>query len=352
MPQIKVQCPNAACGKVLAVDEGLAGKKGRCSTCGTVFQIPAALGGKPAPASESSARPRSNSPKSPTKPASASKSDRGSRGPAPADRKPAPDRSPGRRPDARRKPAAPADAEFLDAEFLEEDPAFTEDPPRRRAASPAARRCPADEELEDYEDYEDYGSADFEDGDGADYGRPARRSAGRSRGARTSRRGPSDTQRWRRVSVGMLIVAISMCVFAGAVGFLMLAELLMEVAVMNAASAAASGGGGGDALSMLRASETIYKTGRVAASISLAVGIGGCVFFAFAPARHGAVGFGVATLVTGSGWFIIDLVFRTLRAFELTGGRGFRGKVPYETQMIAVFPGQMLVEAGDKVLAL
>ena len=44
MSQIKVKCPNVSCGKVLAVDASLAGKKGKCSTCGTVFQIPGPAG--------------------------------------------------------------------------------------------------------------------------------------------------------------------------------------------------------------------------------------------------------------------------------------------------------------------
>jgi hypothetical protein len=37
---IKVQCPNSSCGKVLLVKDGWAGKKGGCTECGSVIQVP------------------------------------------------------------------------------------------------------------------------------------------------------------------------------------------------------------------------------------------------------------------------------------------------------------------------
>jgi hypothetical protein len=44
---IQFQCPNASCGQVLTVKDEYAGRKGRCPSCGTAVDIPAA---KPVPA--------------------------------------------------------------------------------------------------------------------------------------------------------------------------------------------------------------------------------------------------------------------------------------------------------------
>lgn len=41
---IRVVCPNSACGKVLAVEDAHAGKKGKCPACGSAFSIPGDAG--------------------------------------------------------------------------------------------------------------------------------------------------------------------------------------------------------------------------------------------------------------------------------------------------------------------
>src|SRR4051812_32978375 len=39
---IRVQCPNADCGKTYSVPSHFAGKKGKCADCGTTVSIPPA----------------------------------------------------------------------------------------------------------------------------------------------------------------------------------------------------------------------------------------------------------------------------------------------------------------------
>jgi hypothetical protein len=75
----------------------------------------------------------------------------------------------------------------------------------------------------------------------------------------------------------------------------------------------------------------------------------GAVFFVFAPGKQGATGLGVATLVAATVWFVVDLVFRAIRAFGLLErGSG----PPFDTQIVALFPFQMAVETGHKVIAM
>jgi hypothetical protein len=355
--QIKIQCPNPECGKVLAVDGSLAGKKGKCSTCGTVFQIPAAVASKSAAEKAARSQPKTPAAARPTsgtqKPAAAQRKT------APGAAKPSAGKAPARG-GSPRKPAgqrpAPDDA-ILDAELLDDDDLVEESPRRRAAASAGKRRRPVEDEYQDYEDYEDYsddfeGLDDFED---YDDDRPVRRSAGRSRGKRKSSRGPSTTQKWRRVSTGMMISAIGCCVLAGAFAFLLLSELLLNVAILNIASAAESRDLDSvqSARSMIETSATVYKIGRVGMSVALAAAIAGFAFYPFAPAQKGSLGLGIATLVAGSAWFLVDLVFRTLRAFDESTLLSTRGAaVAYETFLVAISGGEAYREGGDKVLCL
>lgn len=218
--RVKVKCPNAECGMVLVVDGAMAGKKGKCSKCGSVFTIPA---GKPKRSASGTSSAKTSGSKSTAsgKPAGTTKPQSraaGSAGKA-SQQKPAQRKRPAtggatnkpaarRRPqvDLSKKPASrpPADDDFispdevddylveddelLEEEVIEDDFEVIDEPPARntrggsrgRAGGRASRNRPAP--ADDYEDFEDFEDPvddydEFEDDFGG--GR------GRSRGGRS-----------------------------------------------------------------------------------------------------------------------------------------------------------------------
>jgi hypothetical protein len=308
--KVKVKCPNAECRKVLVVDTALAGKKGKCSTCGAVFKIPAVQqpsGGKSDPGV---ARPASGgSPAARPKPgASGSGSHR-----VPPSQSP---QKPARRPSAREEEVD--EVEWIDAEEIEDvedfEAAAAEDYEEDYEAEPTPRpsrggqrsgprgggqrgtarsRQPDEDEYEDYDPPED----DFDD-----YG-PPRRGGGRSRRASKKVGG---TGLMRRAGVGVILLTIGTCVTAAVASFSGLAFAMMPLAAVTRSE------GLRDVLVALGA-----ITGYFGLLIPIAwvLAIIGYSFTMQAPDRNGSKGLSIASLAV-SGFRTLLLLYVFVDAFS------------------------------------
>jgi hypothetical protein len=238
---LKIRCPNAECRKVLVVDDSLAGQKGKCSTCGSKFVIPAPT----APPKASGERPNAAPPAPPGKTSSVGSS---------AVRKPAAPSAgsgehrppkPGTAPSAgaaaghSRRPAeeelisadelsdflieddGSEDSETATADFEDYEDYEAPSAPARKSRrddfddfdAPAPRRKGPAKPRDDFDDFEDYDagdeSSDAEDYDDYDDEPPrSRRSGGRSR-AKPARKRSGSGGSLAKAGVGVLLLLIN-----------------------------------------------------------------------------------------------------------------------------------------------
>ncbi len=323
--RIKIKCPNKECRKTLVVDTDMAGKKGKCSTCDAVFVIP----GKPGSKSKSSSGTGGDSVD--LSGSQSNELDEEQRKSAESEARRS---SQSRR--SRSKPRRQTD----DYEDYEDD--YEEERPRSKSRSGSRRSRPqprddyeddyADDYEEDYgDDYgEDYGD-DYEDDYDAPRSRRGRRGDdfGGSRGAapRPSGRRPSRRGRGPNLklpSVGLLIMAIAGCVFAGALGVKIITEL---IAMLKHPAPLIF-------LTPLGPSNTMATFWKIAELIGMGAAVAVIVGYAFLiliPNMHNSKGLTIAALSLGGINLIIQLVFKVIPLYgngsNLFGvsGRGLIG---------------------------
>lgn len=230
--KMKLKCPSEDCTKVLSVDSELAGKTGKCPKCGTMFAIPAPPKKK----------------KSPKKAESSNKPARSAK--RPAKKKP-----------AARKPKKKQEFVLSTDDFLDE---------------------PEDDLLEDDVDFEE----DFLDEDEDDDFLPPPRS--RSQGGRKGGKSGGGGN-WGKVGIGIQILAIGLCVFAGAQGLMVLANLISQITYSGRAGIV-----------------VLWKLGAFVSFGAVIAWIVGYSFCVLAPKTNGAKGLAI-TLVSLGG---VNLVLR------------------------------------------
>eukprot|EP00913_Durusdinium_trenchii_P013399 g12580.t1 len=196
----------------------------------------------------------------------------------------------------------------------------------------------ADDVVDDYEDYDAPPRRrpprrsrrdDYDDDEEDDYEVDRLRS--RPRGGSG---GMSKTKRWKLTSVGMLIVSISMCVFAAAVAFTLIAELMVQLA-----------GVGRGSISGLQGGARVYKIAVVIALLAEIGLIVGYAFTVFVPSKYGSMGLAIAALVLSVVNFVLQLVFVKIPVLS------DKGIHVYSRWIHAGFAGGVL-DAGDEVLSL
>lgn len=293
---IKVQCANPECGKVLTLDESLAGKRIRCNACRQVVQVPGGEG----PRDSASAAPQPRRPRS-SEPRRRSRSGSGDR-----------------RRTSRKEAARPGRSQ----------------PPRRTAPPRRAQR----DDFEDYEDYEDdlgpgesFDEYDDQEDD-FDFALP-RRGASRSSGGS-----------WSKVGVGLVIVTIGACIFAASLGLLVLSQAGSQLGVLMMVSASdlrpdfdelprnaeearalmerqrerlkTLRERGESARSMMDFGMTVRKVSRIVGLIAGVVCLVGYVFFVFAPNQSGTLAFAITALVLAVVNPVLRLIFQVIPEFK------------------------------------
>lgn len=277
---IQVNCPSRDCDQVLSLSPEMAGKKGKCPACGKSFQIPKKLGGG------SASKPASSAPASGAQPAARPAS------------KPAPRRGPEK-----------VDADEFASMLVNDDDAIVDSladgsvedyeeydaAPRR----PARRRRRDDDYEDDRDDYREdrYRDDDRDDryrDEDEDY-RPRRKSKGG---------GLSKSRRWKLTGVGMLIAAISMCVFSGSLVFTFISEMMAQLTSIKGTMYGAD-----RAANLLQIGHVFALIGGV----GLIVGYAFCVFV---PNKYGSMGLAIATVVLAVINFVMQLIFVQIRTFN------------------------------------
>lgn len=324
--QIKIKCPNNDCGKTLVVDTEMAGKKGKCSTCDSVFLIPGApSSSKQQPGGSTVNLPTSNSGElsAERKKASSSgshKSSQRKKRPKSGETKNSSEKylddyieeSPPKRSRPRREELD--DYSDEESDYVEYDDYEEERSPRRRGRPRRQERSGRrDDFYDDDDDYDDYPEDDYDDypprrGRGRDdfyeeddyyedqyedsYGPPAP-TVGRR--GRSKRSGPN----LGLIRAGLMILAIAGFVFCGAVGIKILVELIGRL-----------GSGMGDtSMALWKIAELLW----LGAAIAVIVGYSFLLFF---PNKHNARGLTIAALVIGAINIIVQIVIKILPLFD------------------------------------
>jgi len=188
--------------------------------------------------------------------------------------------------------------------------------------------------------------------------------------------GGGEPARWKKVSIGTLILAIAMCVFAGASVLALVAEGLLEISLIMAIAGpeppsrpdfrpsrdrsgfqqemqnyqeevreyrekirdrAETIGGFRDA------GEVFYKIARIIFLLAAIACVVGYVFGCFAPNRKGLMGLAIAAISLAGVNLIMQLIFKTIPTFD--------DEKIYDHVIFGVGAGRF-ADTGDTVLAM
>ena len=308
--QIKIKCPNKDCGKTLIVDSEMAGKKGKCSTCEAIFLIPGA--------SKSASSPGGGTVDLHESP-SGELSDERKKAAGSGSRKP-PKARPGSKsaekylddyvPEPKpRKARGAGDApgeEVVD--YVDYDD-YDDDRPRRRGRT-APRR--GEEDYADYDDYDaprrrrdDYYEEDpfADDYYDSPYEEPYGAAIRSGRGRRRS--GPNIGL----IRAGFLVLAIAGCVLCAAIGFKILAELLILLTLKTLSNTTETGA------IIWKIADLIW----VLASVAVIVGYSFLLFF---PNKKSSLGLTIAALSVGAVNLLLQIFLKTVPLMSHSGLSG------------------------------
>jgi hypothetical protein len=262
----------SACQQVLKVGAENAGKQAKCPRCGTALVIPSASAGgsktnpRPAPPPPPARKYREEEPfediqQPPARPARA----------RPADEEYEEERRPRprRRDDDYDDEERPARARRRDDDYDDEE-------------RPARARRRGDDDDDDRRDRPRRRAERYEEEDEEDFDRPRRG-------------GMSPRKRWGFVQLGVLLVAISACVLAGAGALHAVADLIRLIQILGDK-------GSGDTFKVLS------RIGNGLMFVAGLAALAGYVFCVFVPNKYGTLVFAIVAIVLG----VINLVFNLL----------------------------------------
>jgi hypothetical protein len=281
MDQITFECSN--CRQILKVGADKAGRQAKCPRCNTALQIPAAstIADEPAPPPP----PRPAAPAGPEKITDI---------PPSARRRDEEDDRPRRRRDE--------EAEDRPRRRRDEDDDYDEDRPRRR------RRDGED----DYDDDRPRRRRRDEDDDyDDDRPRRRRRDEDDDYDDRPRKKAPAyrPMDRWPKVQIGILIVAIAACVLTAAWAADLIGDLLVLIALIVAVSGGGGAGWGDTGL-------VFMKIGVIVGVLGAVGGLVGYVFNVFVPNKRGATGLAIAVLAMGVVELVLNIIFKVIPVFS------------------------------------
>jgi hypothetical protein len=332
MTTITFQC--YSCNQVLRVGSDKAGRKAKCTKCGTILTIPAA-GAEPPAASPP--RPAARPPAGATPPRGATPpkppplakqtddfdfdvGDQPRPRPRGGSRRDEPPEAIEERPRSRRREQDEEQQRPRSRRDEEEDRPRG----RRRDEDEAYEERPRSRRRDEGEEYEERPRARRrdEEEDEEDYDRPRGRRRDRDEEGeeREERRPSRPRDKWPKVRIGLLLNFISSAILIGASGFMCLAVLLFVIGMIARS------------LGLLQAVEVPLKIGIILYFILQMPAVAGYVFTIFTPNKNAALPLGITALSLGA----INLVLKLLMVISMFGGPRGLDMGPADPGMLAM----------------
>jgi hypothetical protein len=297
MGYISFQC--YACRQVLRVGDDKVGRKAKCFKCGTILTVPTASAEPGAPPASGVKVPPPLPPiqpsRTPMPPVTAELVEPGNSSP---------------------RAAQPPLAAEVVGEVVDEDDDYDDEEERR----PRRRRRRREEDEDDYDEEDD---------------RP--------------RRSISQASRCRKVRLGLLLVFIGGCVYAGGYG---IQEIGVLIQFLTGLSRPTTFEGMQSVGNAFNAARVLFRVGLCILFGGVVTSIVGYVFCVFAPNKYASLGLAIATLATAGVGALLMIPFR------LAGRPYFGGVFPAQSALASLFFGpseQILMlhgSAGSFIVSL